>query len=406
MRKLTISTGLALGVIVSSATFANTPSLIRHDQTTQRYLIQFDRDLTQTDTVMHVLNTFDVQPLRQLPSVQSVAAMLTPAAYKALKNHENVIAIEKDPVRHLQEDQTTYGITEVQAPMVSDYATGNRKVCIIDTGYALGHEDLMNGEHVTGESIDSTNGQDQLGAWSADSYGHGTHIAGIISSVDNHYGLVGVTPGNRINLHNVKIINNPNYWSIWGSDVIAAVEACSQAGSHVINMSIAGQHYSDIEEQAMQQATDQGALLFGASGNRGSGVYFYPASYKAVVSVGAIDSDRQAWRYTQANDQVELVAPGVAIKSTIPGNQYAEKDGTSMATAFASGVAGLVWSHFPECSSMQIRFAMTSAAKDLGNAGRDDTFGFGLVQAKATLDLLEQGGCDAGLASSEPEDHF
>ena len=396
-----LNTWLAAGLLASSVTVAAAPRLTHHEQHAQRYLIQFAQPLAENyqasnAAITETLQPLGIHPLRYLANVNAVVATLTPDRVKALQSHPDITTLEPDPVRYLQDDQTTWGITQVQAPLVSDSATGNRKICIIDTGYALGHEDLMSGEHVTGESIDSTNGQDQLGVWSEDSYGHGTHIAGIIASVDNNYGLVGVNPGNRINLHNVKIINNPHYWSIWGSDLIAAVDACTQAGAHVINMSIAGQDASALEAQAMQQAADQGALLLAASGNRGSDSYYYPASYDAVVSVGAIDSNQHAWRYTQSNDQVELVAPGVGIKSTIPGDLYGKKDGTSMATAFASGVAGLVWSHFPQCSATQIRQVLTASAQDLGEAGQDDTFGFGLIQAKASLTLLEQGGCHAG----------
>jgi serine protease len=84
-----------------------------------------------------------------------------------------------------------------------------------------------------------------------------------------------------------------------------------------------------------------------------------------------------------------------ASLSTVPdlqGNGYAYYDGTSMATPHVAGVAALVWSANPSWSNVQIRDALAATAEDLGAAGRDNSFGWGLVQAKAALDRLTGGG--------------
>jgi len=72
---------------------------------------------------------------------------------------------------------------------------------------------------------------------------------------------------------------------------------------------------------------------------------------------------------------------------------YAYYDGTSMATPHVSGVAALVWSYFPGCTGSQIRVSLDKSALDLGTAGRDDKFGYGLVQAKAAYDRIQSLGC-------------
>jgi subtilisin family serine protease len=74
------------------------------------------------------------------------------------------------------------------------------------------------------------------------------------------------------------------------------------------------------------------------------------------------------------------------------GNGYEYYDGTSMATPHVSGVAALVWSQNPVWTNAQLRDALQKSAKDLGAAGRDTSYGFGLVQAKAALDYLNGGG--------------
>lgn len=82
-------------------------------------------------------------------------------------------------------------------------------------------------------------------------------------------------------------------------------------------------------------------------------------------------------------------------QSLLPANGYEAWDGTSMATPHVTGVAALLWSHFPACSNAEIREALTATALDLGAAGRDISYGYGLVQALDAYDYLELG-CGAG----------
>ncbi|PKO06433.1 MAG: peptidase S8 [Chloroflexi bacterium HGW-Chloroflexi-3] len=85
------------------------------------------------------------------------------------------------------------------------------------------------------------------------------------------------------------------------------------------------------------------------------------------------------------------ISATVTTSSTIPASGYEAWDGTSMATPHVSGVAALVWSANPEWTNAQIREALTASALDLGAAGRDNAYGYGLVQAKAALDYLAGG---------------
>lgn len=65
-----------------------------------------------------------------------------------------------------------------------------------------------------------------------------------------------------------------------------------------------------------------------------------------------------------------------------------------MATPHVSGVAALVWSHHPSCTAAQMRNALNMTAKDKGASGRDTSYGYGIVQAKAAVDAITAGGCD------------
>jgi subtilisin family serine protease len=84
---------------------------------------------------------------------------------------------------------------------------------------------------------------------------------------------------------------------------------------------------------------------------------------------------------------------GQSATVAVTATNYAYFDGTSMATPHVSAVAALVWSYFPTCTGAQIRSSLGKSAQDLGTAGRDVKFGFGLVQAKAAYDRIKSVGC-------------
>ena len=151
--------------------------------------------------------------------------------------------------------------------------------------------------------------------------------------------------------------------------------------------------------------TNADILLVAAAGNDGNSAKSYPASYDAVMSVAAVDSNENRASYSQYNDQVEIAAPGSAVQSTYPTNTYASLSGTSMATPHVAGGAALVWSYFPNCSNNQIRSALTATAEDKGNAGRDNFYGYGLMQLADAYNYLNTSG-DADLYvkfGSQPE---
>jgi len=318
-----------------------------------------------------------------------IAASMTRGAAMALKENPNIETIELDPRRYLMAEDVPYGIPMVQADQLSDAATGNQKVCIMDTGYDRQHVDL---QAIRVDGNDG-HGSNNTGNWYQDGHGHGTHVAGTIAAIGgNNEGVVGVNPGDNLNLHIVKVFNNNGNWA-YGSDLIAAIDQCVDAGSNVISMSLGGGGSSTAEQQAFENAASQNILSIAAAGNDGNSSLSYPASYDIVMSVGAVNSSGTIAGFSQFNSQVEISAPGVGVNSTLPNNQYAAWSGTSMATPHVSGVAALVWSHYPDCSAAEIRDALNATAEDRGATGRDNYYGHGIVKAKAAFDSLATG-CD------------
>ena len=487
--------------------------------------------------VFQALDKAKAQVHYDFPELEAYVVTLPEAALNGILHNPFVTDVEEDAVRYAIDpvqvaiapgpDDTVdvngqvvpWGIDAVQAREVWD-ANGDAvvdegapdgsgiTVCIIDTGYYAGHEDLM--DTATGLSQVDDN-------YLRDGAGHGSHVAGTISALNNSIGVVGVTPG-TVNLTIVKIFNDDGVWTS-ASNLVNAIYTCRDNGADVISMSLGGSSSNRKEQRAFDTLYAGGILSIAAAGNEQveyPGAYEYPASYSSVVSVAAVDSALNVADFSQQNDQVEIAAPGVGVLSTIPyidtnivnvagldysanhiefsalgtasgalvngglctstgawagqvvlcqrgdisfydkvmnvqnsggaaaviynnepgnflgtlgdgasstiigvslsqedgqylvANQlgtvatitsthdwpasgYEAWDGTSMATPHVAAVAALVWSANPSWTNVEIREALNASAVDLGAAGRDTIFGYGLVQAAAALDYLGGG---------------
>ena len=133
-----------------------------------------------------------------------------------------------------------YGIGMVRALEVDSSNVSNRKVCIVDTGYDLGHEDLQT------DNVSGYGGSLTAGPWDQDGHGHGTHVAGTIAGIgNNNKGVIGVVPNGEMDLFIVRVFGNSGSWA-WGSDIVAAVEECVNGGSDIVSMSLGrGGEYSE-----------------------------------------------------------------------------------------------------------------------------------------------------------------
>lgn len=413
---------LAFGAVgIQAAPQVSKNSAKQEEQT--RYIVQFKKSsnkalkaagktglsIAQLQKASNVQNLakHGTDMILHMDRANAAAVNLNKSQLEALRNNPDVAYVEVDPKRYLIDtvsrtfegadaiepmaESAPYGIAMVQADQVSDASTTGIKVCITDTGYEGNHEDLRayTDSGITGDDNDGL-GND-TGNWWEPGHAHGTHVAGTIAGLGgNGKGVVGVNPSGVLDLHNVKIFNNAGTWG-YGSDLVKAIEQCQTSGSKIISMSIGGGASSTTEENAFIAANNAGMLHIAAAGNDGNTSLSYPASYDSVMSVAAIDSSKNLASFSQRNAQVEIAAPGVAVTSTVLNNGYATWDGTSMATPHVAGVAALVWSRHSSCTPAEIRTAMTSTAQDLGSAGRDNSYGYGLVQAKAMDDSLASG---------------
>ncbi|WP_322406543.1 S8 family serine peptidase [Idiomarina sp. PL1-037] len=434
MKKLSILTLSALAVSVSAA-YAKPPEhsqaqpLLQNQQQVesdapQRYIIKFKNNGNAVQkmgnrgrselAISRASNTVKKAGGQIKLSMRhnlAVAAELSAKQKKRLEKNPNIEYIEVDHKRRFMAQDVPYGISQVQANLVDDSVAaataGGKKICVIDSGLELPHEDMgIRGGTITGTNDSGT------GNWHDNGGPHGTHVAGTIAALDNGLGVRGVI-GSNPNLHIVKVFNS-NGWG-YSSSLVSAIETCADNGADVVNMSLGGGGSNQTEANAMQNLYNQGVLLVAAAGNDGSASsetdsMSYPASYNAVVSVAAIDNNKQLAGFSQKNSQVEIAGPGVNVLSTYPegtGQQgnYGTMSGTSMASPHVAGVAALVWSHHPSCSAQEIRSVLNTTAQDLGPAGRDVQFGYGLAQTKDAVDYIDANGCDGsgGGGGGDPE---
>ena len=277
----------------------------------------------------------------ELPAHDAVAMHLDAASHVELSRNPHIAYIERDVPRYPMAldapstgapyaagQKVPYGISMVQADQLSDALAGNRKVCIIDSGYQLAHEDLS-ANNVTGTNDSGT------GLWSTDENHHGTHVAGTIAAINNAgTGVVGVNPNKTLNLHIIKVFNASG-WA-YSSTLTAAVDKCAAAGANVISMSLGGGASSRTEKAAFDKyytrATNS-ILSIAAAGNAGTTAVSYPAGYTNVVSVAAVDVNKAWATFSQYNSDVELAGPGVGVLSTVP-------MGTGRGSVFSVGGAG------------------------------------------------------------------
>lgn len=289
-----------------------------------------------------------------------------------------------------------WGIDRIDAEKV--WPLGNTgtstNVGVIDTGISVSHPDL---------SVNVKGGVSEVSYTTSfnDDNGHGSHVAGIIGAVNNTIGVVGVA--HSVNLYAIKVLDRKG--SGFLSDVIDGIDWARLNGMKVINMSLGCDCPSQILRDAVIRARNAGVTVIAAAGNTG-GAVSYPAAYPEVIAVAATDTANAVPYWSSRGPEVDIAAPGVSVYSTYKGIKYATMSGTSMAAPHVAGAAALALKSIPDTefdslgnciarydadcdgawSPTEIQRKLEATATDFGAPGRDDIYGYGLVNAyKASM---------------------
>jgi subtilisin len=380
---LRIASATFVFVLVSVSTFA---------QTQQRLIV----GVTDVGRAERELSPAQARVRFRIGIIRALAVTGDP---ERLRRLPFVRYVEPDPVDavHIMQtppppaDTLEWGVNKIDAEVAWGDAQGATnvisgrggagvRVAVLDTGIDCAHEDLAGG-CVYGANFASAGAP-------FDGHGHGTHVAGIIAARDNNIGTIGVAPESTV--YAVKVLANDGNGAL--SWVAAGIDWAVANNMDVISMSLGASSGSIALAEAVAAAHAAGVLVVSAAGNGGCcNTVAYPAKYPGSMAVGATDVNDAIASFSSTGPEVDVTAPGVAVRAPVPTGTCALCDpsgyrllnGTSMATPHVSGVAALLISR--GFTAPQAWYALTTTAQDLGTPGFDTVFGHGRVNALAAV---------------------
>ncbi len=377
---LVSSAALQVSAAGPAASPPDSPTTSGSIDATDRYIVMLRTGADTTAVVDRANKRDGLKADRKFSkAVHGFSAKLDPQQKRDLSADPNVLAVVPDEVIHMAAQTVPTGVSRIfgkSNPIAKIDGVDERvdaDVAIVDTGIAL-HPDL----NVAGGYNCTTSDH---AAW-ADDENHGTHVAGTVGAIDNGSGVVGVAPGVR--LWAVKILNSKGdgliSWYVCGLDWILAQrdpDDSSRPLFEAVNMSVTkagsddqncGFTNGDLLHQAICRVVAGGITVVAAAANDShSATHNIPASYDEVITVSALaDTDGKpgglggnacfSWGGYDKDDtfadfsnygyDVDLIAPGKCILSTIPGG-YATMSGTSMAAPAVTGAVALYKSSRP-----------------------------------------------------------
>lgn len=271
---------------------------------------------------------------------------------------------------NLEQQITPWNIEVLGIDIKKVTNSNNRKVkiAVIDSGIYKEHEDLYG---IIVKEFNAINQDEQI----IDEFGHGTAIAGIIGGLNNGIGVVGIAAD--IEIYDVKVLDKHGKGEV--RNLITALDWCIEQNVDIINISFGYQTESVELKSAIDRAVDEGIIIVAAAGNTyGFGVD-YPARYESVISISAVNKDLKR-PSSAARGKIEFVAPGTDILTTNNNGNYSYFNGTSFATAHATGIIALILQD-RDLSNTEIISTLIENVLDLGEEGYDREYGHGLLQA-------------------------
>ncbi|WP_405063432.1 S8 family serine peptidase [Kribbella sp. NBC_01505] len=246
------------------------------------------------------------------------------------------------------------------------------EVAVLDTGIDTTHDDLKDAVVAAKDFTESASG-------TADKFGHGTHVASIVTGEDEIYR--GVAPDAK--LLNGKVLDDEG--SGYDSGIIAGMEWAAHSGAEVINMSLGSDWPSDgtdVLSQAVNRLTAETGTLFVLSAGNSGGKLGSPASADAALTVGAVDHDEKLAEFSSRGPRwldnaikPDITAPGVDIvaakaKDSYLAGQYPnigpdhlQLSGTSMASPHTAGAAAILAQQHPDWKAAELKAALMGTAK-------------------------------------------
>ena len=386
----------------------------------------------------------DATTQKKLDTIYAIKALRKKQTIKSA-NPNYLLKPCTTPNDPLYQDQWHYQLINLPDAWEITRGSASVVVAVIDTGVLLDHPDLQgNLTHngVSGDGYDFIQDADMardgdgidsnpydvgdLGSGSQGSTFHGTHVAGTVSAVtDNNLGVAGVGWNTRIMPLRVLGVGGGTSYDIVQAIRYAAglPNDSNTLPSHkadIINLSLGGGSYSQDEQDVCTLARNAGVIIVAAAGNENSIQPSYPASYDGVVSVSAVDMNSNIAPYSNYGPYIDVAAPGGDMSRDLNGDGYTDGvlstlgnldgpdyrfyEGTSMAAPHVAGVAALMKAVHPDLTPGQFDAYLQSAeiVNDLGVSGRDNLYGYGLIDALKGVSAVQGGGTPSSLLQVYP----
>lgn len=284
----------------------------------------------------------------------------------------------------------------------SQRCEGAVEIAVFDAGFQCSHEDLS--ENI-GPYFDASSGECEVEDTEDD--GHGTAVAGVAcAEVANGLGIDGASYNATLVPIRIMDDSGDRPWSyvIRGLQYLCAVMIIDGEKPTVVNMSFEA---LDLCEEVKEETQfyidilhDAGVVFVAAAGNWDSNdpddsltAEKYPAAFDNVIGVGAIDANDEVADFSNQNSCVDICAPGVDVYTTLneeaEGEGYGDKDGTSFSAPQVAAAAALVQAAYPSIAADQVEAKLEDTARDLGEEGRDDSYGYGALDAAAALGVSD-----------------
>ena len=345
-----------------------------------------------------------ISKFRQLPGVEAVAPNYIRHIQGATNDtyYNDLWAIENNGQNNGTVD------ADIDGKEAWDIERGSHDVvvAVLDTGIDYNHPDLADnmwdgsayniphhGWDFAGDS--NGNNDDDPNPGNDDDLKHGTHVAGTIGAVsNNNRGTAGVSQ--LVSLMAVKVFR-PNGYA-YDSDILEGVDFVADLADQgvnivAINASYGGGGASNVMKDAIEDLGNKGVVFCAAAGNEDNDndtEASYPASYDLdnIIAVAATDRNDELASFSNYGEtSVDVAAPGVAIMSTIPGNDYASWNGTSMATPHVAGLVALLAAYNPN-STVAERIQAISSSVDHIDSLEGKVATSGRINAKAALEAI------------------
>jgi serine protease len=252
-------------------------------------------------------------------------------------------------------------------------------VAVIDSGVDARHVDLQ------GQVLPGLDLVDPKGDGDTDLVGHGTTVSALIAGKDDDAGVVGIAP--KAKILPVRVLDQENRYD----DALIVAKGVRWAvdhGARVINMSLGGSGSSAALAAAIDYAFAKDVVVVACTGNASAssstGVW-YPAREPGVIAVAGMErSGDVLWSGSITGSETVVTAPATKLVGARPSG-YWNVQGTSFAAPMVSGTAALIRSRWPTMPAGEVVNRIIKTARDRGPEGRDDKYGFGLVDPTGAL---------------------